>query len=66
MTSFYHLFSSYHPCSGIEKLRIDNGSFPPITGKGNIEISEKKKITLKSVVHVPKFSYNLFFSKQIV
>lgn len=57
MTSCSQLFDSYYPCSGSEKIRIADGSFSPIAGKGNIKISEK--ISLKSVLHVPKLACNL-------
>ena len=33
MTSSSHLFSTYFPCSGHEKIRIADGSFSPIAGK---------------------------------
>ena len=57
MTSCSHLFSSYYPCSGIEKIRIANGSFSSIASKENITISEK--IILNSVLHVLKLACNL-------
>ena len=34
MTSFSNLFNTYSPCSGSEKIRIADGSFSPIAGKG--------------------------------
>lgn len=55
MKSYYHLFSSYHP--SIEKIRIVDGCFSSIASKENIKISEK--VTLKSVLHVPKLACNL-------
>ena len=58
MTNFSNSFSSYSLCSGNEKkIRIADGSFSPIAGKGLIKLSEK--IDLKSVLHVPKLACNL-------
>ena len=57
MTSFSNLFSSYSPCSGSEKIRIADGSFSTIAGKGVIKFSEN--ITLKYVLHIPKLACNL-------
>ncbi|GAU39772.1 hypothetical protein TSUD_220160 [Trifolium subterraneum] len=57
MTNCSHLFSSYFLSSGSEKVRIADGSYSSIAGKGNIKISEH--ITLQSVLHVPKFACNL-------
>jgi transposase InsO family protein len=57
MTNCSHLFSSYFPSSGSEKVRIADGSYSSIAGKGSIKISEQ--ITLQSVLHVPKFACNL-------
>ena len=57
MTSFSHLFDTYTPCSGHEKIRIADGSFSPIAGKGLIKLSSS--LTLKSVLHVPKLACNL-------
>ncbi|CAL5421419.1 unnamed protein product [Camellia sinensis] len=57
MTSFSHLFSTYFPCSGHDKIRIADGSFSPIAGKGFIKLTEK--INLNSVLHVPNLACNL-------
>ena len=57
MTSLSNLFSTYSPCSGLEKIKIADGSFSPIAGKGLIKLSEN--IDLKSVLHVPKLVCNL-------
>ena len=57
MTSFSNLFSTYSPCSGSEKIRIADGSFSPIAGKGLVKLS--KNIDLKSVLHVPKLACNI-------
>ncbi|KAI5439712.1 hypothetical protein KIW84_025183 [Lathyrus oleraceus] len=59
MTNYSHLFNSYFPSSGFEKVRITDGSYSSIAGKGNIKISEQ--ITLQSVLHVPKFACNLIY-----
>ncbi|RVW69990.1 hypothetical protein CK203_052724 [Vitis vinifera] len=42
MTSFSNLFNTYSPCSGSEKIRIVDGSFSPIAGKGLDQNSGKK------------------------
>ena len=57
MTSLPHLFHTYKPCSGHEKVRIADGSFSPIAGKGSVFLSST--ICLKSVLHVPKLACNL-------
>ena len=57
MTNLSNCFSTYSPCSGLEKIRIADGSFSSIAGKGLIKISET--IDLKSVLHVPKLACNL-------
>ena len=57
MTSFSNLFNSYSPCSSSEKIRITDGSFSPIAGKGLVKLSEN--IDLKSILHVPKLACNL-------
>ncbi|KAL9441801.1 hypothetical protein AB3S75_020326 [Citrus x aurantiifolia] len=33
MTNSFHLFNTYSPCSGNQKIRIADGSFSPIAGK---------------------------------
>ena len=57
MTNLSKLFQTYVPCPGNQKIRIADGSFSPIAGKGSVPIS--KNITLKSVLHVPKLACNL-------
>lgn len=57
MTNFSNLFSTYFPCPGNEKIRIADGSFSRIAGKGFVKLSEN--IGLKSVLHVPKLACNL-------
>ena len=58
MTGLSQLFHSYLPSSGLNKVRITNGSFSPIAGEG--EISLTLTLTLNAVLHVPKLSCNLF------
>lgn len=38
MTNSSNLFNSYIPCSGNEKVRIADGTFSSIAGKGLIKI----------------------------
>ena len=57
MTSTSNFFLSYTPCAGHEKVRIADGTFSPIAGKGSVQISPS--ICLKSVLHVPKLACNL-------
>ena len=57
MTNSFKLFQSYTPCLGNRKVKITDGSFSTIAGKGLIQISEK--INMKSVLHVPKLTCNL-------
>ena len=47
----------------IKKVRIANGKFSFIAGKGYIKIFEK--ITLKSILHVPKLACNLLSVSQL-
>ena len=57
MTSLSSLFKSYSPCPGNQKIRIADGRFSPIAGKGQINISNT--IELQSVLHVPNLACNL-------
>lgn len=57
MTNYSNFFESYIPCPDNKKVRIADGNFSPIAGKGLIKISEG--IDLKSVLHVPKLTCNL-------
>ena len=63
MTSFFSLFSNYSRCYKNERVRIADGSFSPIVGKCQIEISNQ--ITLQFVIHVPKLACNLLFVSKI-
>ena len=58
MTSQSQLFHSYLPSSSLNKVRIVDGSFSLIAGKGEIALTPT--LTLNSVSHVPKLSCNLF------
>ena len=41
MTSFSHLFETYSPCSENQKVKIVNGNFSSIAGKGLVKISKE-------------------------
>jgi hypothetical protein len=57
MTGMSHLFSSYNPCSGRDKVRIADGSLSPISSKGSVSVTPS--MTLTSVLHVPNLAVNL-------
>ena len=57
MTGSSYLFHTYYPCSGHEKVKIADGSFAAIAGKGSIILSPS--MTLLNVLHVPELAYNL-------
>ncbi|KAI5401521.1 hypothetical protein KIW84_066119 [Lathyrus oleraceus] len=57
MTGESTLFSSYSPCAGNQKIKIADGSFSAIAGKGSVVLSQM--LTLKNVLHVPNLSCNL-------
>ena len=63
MTSSSSLFSNYSRCYKNERVRIADGSFSPIVGKCQIEISNQ--ITLQSVLHVTKLACNLLSVSKI-
>ncbi|KAJ9689184.1 hypothetical protein PVL29_014710 [Vitis rotundifolia] len=63
MTNSSNMFESYSPCPRNKKVRIAYGNFSPITGKGLIQISEG--IDLKSVLHVPKLTYNFLYVSKL-
>ena len=63
MTNSLHIFKSYKPCPGTNKVRIANGSLSPIAGKGSIKISEG--IDLKFVLHVSQLHSNLLFVSKL-
>ncbi|WJX71431.1 hypothetical protein P8452_55427 [Trifolium repens] len=49
MTSESTLFSSYSPCAGNQKIKVADGSFSAIAGKGSVVLSPM--LTLKNVLH---------------
>ena len=57
MTGCSSVFDSYFTCSGKDKVRIADGSFSAISGKGSVRYSPS--ISLSSVLHIPKFATNL-------
>ena len=63
MTNSLNMFESYSPCPGNKKVRIADGSFSPIAGKGLIKISEG--IDFKSILHVPKLTCNILFVSKL-
>ena len=52
MTNSSNIFESYSSCAGNKKVRITDGNFSPIVGKGLIKNYEE--INLIYVLHVPK------------
>ncbi|GAV69859.1 UBN2_3 domain-containing protein [Cephalotus follicularis] len=59
MTGSPYLFSSYVPSSGKDKVRIADGSFSSISGKGSIQCTPNLK--LPSILRVPSFPYIIFY-----
>lgn len=57
MTNCSKLFSTYSPCAGYKKIRIEDRTFSTIAAVGSIPIS--KSLTLHNVLHVPNLSCNL-------
>ena len=57
-------FASYSPCAGNQKIKIADGSFPAIAGKGCVVISPT--LILQNVLHVPNLSCNLLFMSKLV
>jgi hypothetical protein len=57
MTGDSTMFSSYNPCAGNHKIKVADGSFSAIAGKGSVVLSPS--LTLKDVLHVPNLSCNL-------
>ena len=58
MTSLPSLFTTYHLSSGRDKVSIADGSLVPISGKGDIKLSNT--ISLSSVLRVPKLDITCF------
>ena len=63
MTNSLKLFESYFPCLSDEKVRIAYETFSQIAGKCSIKIS--KRISLKSILHVPKLRCNLLYVSKL-
>ena len=63
MTGSSKLFSSYNPCARNQKIKITDGSFSAIAGKGLIVISPS--ITLHNVFYVPNLLCNLLSISKI-
>lgn len=57
MTSNSSLFYSYMPCHENVRVKIADGTFSSIVGKGSIRLS--KNLVLHSVLYVPSLSSNL-------
>jgi len=57
MTGESTLFSSYSPCAGNQKIKVADGSFSAVAGKGSVVLSPVN--TLKNVLHVLNLSCNL-------
>jgi len=51
MTCESSLFSSFKPCAGSSKIKIDDGSFSAMAGKSSIVLSSL--LTIQDVLHVP-------------
>lgn len=58
MRSMRSDFLSYTLCTQ-RGVRIVDGSSAPVVGKGNITVSPN--LSLSSILHVPKFSFNLLY-----
>ena len=56
MSRSSNLFSDYKPYSGQDKVKIADGTFSSVSGKGLIRVTP---LSLTSVLHVPSFSHNL-------
>ena len=61
MTSMPSVFWNYSPCSGRQKIKVANGTFSSVTGKGTVKISNN--IILLSIGKLTKglnYSVNFF------
>ena len=63
MANSSNIFESYSPYARNKKVRIADGNFSPIAGKGLIKIHEE--INLKSVLHGPKLACNLLHVRKL-
>ncbi|KAI5411829.1 hypothetical protein KIW84_056775 [Lathyrus oleraceus] len=57
MIGEYTIFFLYGPCASNQKIKIADGSFSAIAGKGSVVLSPM--LTLKNVLDVPNLSCNL-------
>lgn len=64
MTGESSFFASYSPCAGNQKIKIADGSFSAIAGKGCVVISPT--LILQNVLHVPNLSCNLLSVSKLV
>ena len=64
MTGESSFFASYSPFAGNQKIKIADGSFSAIAGKGCVVISPT--LILQNVLHVPNLSCNLLYVSKLV
>ena len=57
MTGLSSIFSTYHPCSGKDKVKTADGSLS--SGIGKCVIHAFGSLSLSSILHVPNFTTNL-------
>ena len=57
MTGDITLFHSYQPCSESYKIKIADGSYSPVAGKGSVIVPNSFRLLF--VLHVPKLTWNL-------
>ncbi|KAG8486485.1 hypothetical protein CXB51_019766 [Gossypium anomalum] len=57
MTGNSTLFQTYTPCHDKSRIRIADGSYSPVAGVGEVQITEN--FSLDKVLHVPNLSCNL-------
>ena len=62
MTSLFHLFESYTPCSN-SSVKIVDGTLSPIAEIGKIQLSND--LTLHSVLHDPSLRCSLIFVSKL-
>ena len=63
MSPSSNIFSDYKPYSGPDKVRIADGTFSSVSGKGLIHATPSLPLT--SVLHVPRFSHTLLSLSRI-
>ncbi|KAJ9561371.1 hypothetical protein OSB04_006531 [Centaurea solstitialis] len=63
MTGNSSLFHTYIPCHNRSRVRIADGSFSAVAGRGSVRLS--KQLTLKKVLHVPKLTCNLLSIRKL-